>query len=69
MTGKCQKCGAIFHGWALDDPVKRVCEKFGGTVEIMEDTPRETLFDGTDIPRVILAKSIFFQIDLDLIQD
>jgi DNA-directed RNA polymerase subunit RPC12/RpoP len=50
MTGKCQKCGANFHGWALDDPVKRVCEKCGGTVEIMEDTPGERLFDGTEIP-------------------
>ena len=38
MIGKCQKCDAIFHGWALDNPVKRICEKCGGTLEIMEDT-------------------------------
>ena len=69
MIGKCRKCDAIFRGWALDDPVKRICEKCGGIVEIMEDTPAERLFDGTDIPRIILPKSIFFQIDLDSIQD
>ena len=38
MIGKCRKCDAIFHGWALDDPVNRICEKCGGIVEIMEDT-------------------------------
>ena len=33
-------------------------------MEIMEDTPGKSLFDGSDMPRIL-----FFRIDLDLIQD
>jgi len=37
MKGICPKCGAIYYGWALQDPLKRKCEKCGSTLKMMEN--------------------------------
>ena len=45
MKGKCEKCGAVFYGWALADIDKRKCTKCGGTVELVENVPTRLLSD------------------------
>jgi hypothetical protein len=45
MKGKCEKCGAVFYGWALSDIRKRKCTKCGGTVELVENVPTKLLSD------------------------
>ena len=31
--GKCNKCGRVYAGWALVNPVQRICD-CGGEIEI-----------------------------------
>jgi hypothetical protein len=34
MKGKCPKCGAIYYGWALGNPLYQKCERCGNNLEI-----------------------------------
>ena len=34
MKGKCPKCGAIYYGWALHNPLHQKCERCGNNLEI-----------------------------------
>jgi uncharacterized OB-fold protein len=36
MKGKCPRCGAIYYGWALGNPLHQRCEQCGGSLEISE---------------------------------
>jgi uncharacterized OB-fold protein len=45
LRGKCQECGAIYYGWALGDPYKRICPRCGNTVDILEDDLADRAYD------------------------
>jgi transcription initiation factor IIE alpha subunit len=36
MKGICLKCGAIYYGWALENPLDQKCEYCGSSLEISE---------------------------------
>ena len=35
--GKCKKCGAMYCGWILEDPQKRICAVCNGQIEIVDN--------------------------------
>ena len=41
MKGVCPKCGTVYYGWALDNPLHRKCEECDSHLEISEH--RETI--------------------------
>ena len=40
LEGKCPRCGAYYHGWALLNPRHQSCPKCGVGLEITEDGQR-----------------------------
>jgi uncharacterized OB-fold protein len=34
MKGKCQKCGATYYGWALENPLQQKCDYCGSGLQI-----------------------------------
>ena len=57
MKGKCQGCGTIFHGWALRDSEKRICERCGGIIEIIESGSANSLSNVPNVPKVLKTNS------------
>jgi uncharacterized OB-fold protein len=45
LKGKCQECGAIYYGWALGDPCKRICPQCNHAVDILEDDLADRAYD------------------------
>jgi hypothetical protein len=37
MKGVCPKCGAIYAGWALNNPKEQICGHCGSGLEIFRD--------------------------------
>ena len=37
MKGICPKCGAIYAGWALNNPIEQRCEVCGADLDVFDD--------------------------------
>jgi hypothetical protein len=49
LKGTCIRCGTIYYGWALEEPLKRICVKCGNPIAITEDNSASRVYDNVEL--------------------